>query len=326
MLDPMDQLRREHTSREAGRMKMRAPITVVTVLVIGVGVAVGLHQARMGNPVLGIILGVLIGLVGVLWSMAAQLLAEWDRGVVLRLGRFSRVAGPGFFMVIPIIETITRVVDMRIRTTPFYSESILTKDTVPVRVDAIAFWHVWDSQKAVLEVESYYQAISMTIQTAMRDIVGVHMLAEILAERERIGHRLQEILQAKAQAWGIAVNSIEIRDIMIPDELRDALSRQAQAERERQARTILGQAEMEIAEKFAEASKGYVDNPVALQLRAMNIVYEGLRNGGSLMLLPSTVLDTMNLGSMAALGLVQAAQGKLGKPPTGTPPPPAAGV
>ena len=198
---------------------------------------------------------------------------------------------------------------MRTRTTPFFAESILTKDTVPIQVDAIAFWHVWDSKKAVLEVENYYQAITMAIQTALRDIIGVHSLAEILAEREKISHTLQQVLESKAQAWGLHVNSIEIRDIMIPDNLKDALSKQAQAERELQARTILGQAEMDIAQKFAEASKGYVDNPVALQLRAMNIVYEGLKAGSSIMLVPSTVLDTMNLGSVAALGQSMTAKG-----------------
>ena len=209
--------------------------------------------------------------------MSAQMLAEWDRAVLLSLGRFRQIRGPGFFMIVPMLQSITRVVDMRTRTTPFFAESILTKDTVPIQVDAIAFWHVWDSKKAVLEVENYYQAITMAIQTALRDIIGVHSLAEILAEREKISHTLQQVLESKAQAWGLHVNSIEIRDIMIPDNLKDALSKQAQAERELQARTILGQAEMDIAQKFAEASKGYVDNPVALQLRAMNIVYEGVK-------------------------------------------------
>ena len=246
-----------------------------------------------------IILGVVVA---VLWSLSAQLLLEWDRAVILRLGHFRSVGGPGFFRIIPIIESVTRVVDMRVRTTPFYGEDMLTKDTVPVDLDAIAFWHVWDSKKAVLEVENYYQAIVLAVQTALRDIVGVHTLAEILSEREMIAQTLQKVLETKTEAWGITVNSIEIRDITIPDTLKDALSKQAQAERKRQSRVILGQAEMEIAEKFAEAAKGYLDNPIALQLRAMNIVYEGIRSGSSLMLVPSTVLDTMNLGGLAALG------------------------
>ena len=185
---------------------------------------------------------------------------------------------------------------------------MLTKDTVPVDLDAIAFWHVWDSKKSVLEVENYYQAIVLAVQTALRDIVGVHTLAEILSEREMIAQTLQKVLEVKTECWGITVNSIEIRDITIPEKLKDALSKQAQAERERQSRVILGQAEMEIAQKFAEAAKGYVDNPIALQLRAMNIVYEGIRAGSSLMLVPSTVLDTMNLGGLAALGAGQMRQ------------------
>lgn len=223
-------------------------------------------------------------------------------------------------MIAPIIDRVTRVVDMRVRTTTFYSEAMLTSDTVPVNIDAIAFWHVWDSQKAMLEVESYYQAIALAVQTALRDIVGVHSLAEILAERDKMGQTLQKVLEAKTEAWGISVSSIEIRDIAIPEGLKDALSKQAQAERERQARTILGQAEMDIAQKFAEASKGYLENPVALQLRAMNIVYEGIRAGGSLMLVPSTVLDTMNLGGLAALGALRM-QGQPGAESPTSPPP-----
>lgn len=308
MTDPLEQLRREHVSREMQRMKMRLPITLVTVAVIAAGVLLAIHLANRGRLGLGVAVGVSAGVLAVLWHLSAQLQAEWDRGVVLDLGRFRRVRGPGFFLIAPILHSVARVVDMRIRTTPFYGESMLTKDTVPVEVDAIAFWHVWDAQKAVLEVESYYQAITMAVQTALRDIVGVHTLADILAEREQISRTLQKVLEAKAEAWGISVNSIEIRDIMIPDNLKDALSKQAQAERERQARTILGQAEMEIAEKFAEASKGYLDNPIALQLRAMNIIYEGLRAGNSMMLVPAKVLDTMNLGSLAALGVAEEAR------------------
>ena len=310
MIDPMEQLRREHVARQVQRMKMRLPITLVTVAVLGVGILSGVYLASGGRLVMAVAVAV-SGLVAAsVWHLSAQLLAEWDRAIVLSLGRFRRVQGPGFFMIAPIFQSVARVVDMRIRTTPFYGESMLTKDTVPVEVDAIAFWHVWDAQKSVLEVESYYQAITMAVQTALRDIVGIHMLAEILAEREQIGHTLQKVLEAKAEAWGISVNSIEIRDIMIPDNLKDALSKQAQAERERQARTILGQAEMEIAQKFSEASKGYLDNPIALQLRAMNIIYEGLRAGNSIMLVPASVLDTMNLGSFAALGVAEQARGQ----------------
>ncbi|MDH4241301.1 MAG: slipin family protein [Phycisphaerae bacterium] len=238
-----------------------------------------------------------------LWSMTAQLLAEWDRAVVLRMGRFHSVRGPGFFLIMPIIDNAARIIDMRIRTTDFYSESMLTRDTVPVKVDAVAFWHVWDSKKAILEVESYYQAMVLAVQTALRDIVGLYALDEVLAEREKIAETLKTVLKDKSESWGINVNSIEIRDVSIPENLKDALSKQAQAERERLSRTILGQAELEIGEKFLEASKAYHDNPVALQLRAMNILYEGLRSGGSIMLIPSSTLDTMNLGGLAALAL-----------------------
>jgi len=315
MIDVMQQLRQEHLVRERARVAMRLPVLLVTFLIIAGGIVLGVYLRNNQWPVVGI--GVIVvGIVlAVLWHLSAQLLAEWDRAVVLRLGRFRSVRGPGFFMIVPILDSVARVVDMRTRTTPFYAESILTKDTVPVEIDAIAFWHVWDSQKAVLEVESYYQAITMAIQTALRDIVGVHMLAEILADRESVSRRLQTIIESKAEAWGLSVNSAEIRDIMIPDNLKDALSKQAQAERERQARSILGQAEMEIAQKFAEAARGYIDNPVALQLRAMNIIYEGMRAGSSIMLVPAKVLDTMNLGSMAAMGAALEGQNFKPQPP-----------
>jgi len=301
MSDPLVQLEKEHVEREARRLKTRGPVHLVTFLLVVGAVTAGVVLFRGQRVAAGIVVGVAGLVVAALWATSAHLLAEWDRGIVLRLGHFRSVRGPGFFMIMPLIDSMARVVDMRVRTTSFHSEEMLTSDTVPVAIDAIAFWHVWDSQKALLEVESYYQAITLAVQTALRDIVGVHSLAELLAERDKMGSTLQEVLQAKTEAWGISVTSIEIRDLTIPETLKDALSKQAQAERERQARNILGQAEMEIAQKFAEASKGYLDNPVALQLRAMNIIYEGIRAGGSLMLVPSSVLDTMNLGGLAAL-------------------------
>jgi len=302
MSDPLAQLEKEHVERETRRLKTKAPVHLVTVLVVVGAIASGVVLFRSHHVAAAMVAGIAGLIVAALWAVSAHLLAEWDRAIVLRLGHFRGVRGPGFFMILPLIDSVARVVDMRVRTTSFHSEEMLTSDTVPVAIDAIAFWHVWDSQKALLEVESYYQAITLAVQTALRDIVGVHSLAEMLAERDKMSRTLQEVLEAKTEAWGISVTSIEIRDIAIPEKLKDALSKQAQAERERQARTILGQAEMEIAQKFAEASKGYIDNPVALQLRAMNIVYEGIRAGGSLMLVPSSVLDTMNLGGLAALG------------------------
>ena len=305
MYDAMTQLNKDHAVRQIQRMKTYAPITLVTVLIVVGTVITGLLRLQAEDKTIAIATFIIGGIIAGLWSLSAHLLAEWDRALVLQLGRFRSVRGPGFFMIIPILESVIRIVDMRVRTTTFYSESMLTSDTVPVNIDAIAFWHVWDSQKALLEVESYYQAISLAVQTALRDIVGIHSLAEILSDREKVAKTLQKVLEAKTEAWGISVTSIEIRDIAIPENLKDVLSKQAQAERERQARGILGTAEMEIAEKFAMASKGYQDNPVALQLRAMNIVYEGIRAGGSLMIVPSSVLDTMNLGGIAALGQAQ---------------------
>ncbi len=305
MYDALAQLNKDHAVRQIQRMKTYAPITLVSIIIVIGTIVAGLFLVRADKIPAAVFTFIGGFILAALWSLSAHLLAEWDRALVLRLGHFRSVRGPGFFMIIPILESVIRIIDMRVRTTTFYSESMLTSDTVPVNIDAIAFWHVWDTQKALLEVESYYQAISLAVQTALRDIVGIHSLAEILSERDKVAKTLQQVLETKTEAWGITVTSIEIRDIAIPENLKDALSKQAQAERERQARSILGQAEMEIAEKFAVASKGYQENPVALQLRAMNIVYEGIRAGGSLMLIPSSVLDTMNLGGLAALGQVQ---------------------
>lgn len=303
-MNTMNQLNHEHQARQLSRIKTRTPVLLVGLLVAATGIGLGvLLFSQKGLFVWGIVCGVLGLVISWLWSMSAHLLAEWDRAVILRLGRFQSVKGPGFFMVIPIIDSVSRVVDMRIRTTDFYGESTLTRDTVPVDIDAIAFWHVWDSKKAVLEIESYYQAVTLAVQTALRDLVGLYKLDEILSKREEIAETLKRGLKEKTENWGISFNSIEIRDVSIPDKLKDALSKQAQAERERLSRTILGQAELEIGEKFLEASKAYHNNPVALQLRAMNILYEGLRAGGSIMLIPSSTLDTMNLGGLASLAM-----------------------
>jgi len=233
---------------------------------------------------------------------------QWERAVILRLGRFKSLKGPGPFFIIPIIESVVRSVDMRIRSTDFSSESTLTKDTVPVNVDAICFWMVWDAKKAILEVENFYLAIVLSAQTALRDIIGTHELAELLTHREKLGKRLQEILDEKTNPWGITVQSVEIRDIIIPKDLEDAMSKQAQAERERQARIILGTAETEIAEKFAQAAKQYESNPGAMHLRGMNMLFEGLKEKGSMIIVPSSALETMNLGAiggMAALSQVK---------------------
>ena len=303
-MDTMEQLNKEHEIRQLSRVKTKMPVILLGLLLGAAGIVPGVLLFFIwGNIVWGVAFCACGIVASSLWSMTAQLLAEWDRAVVLRMGRFHSVRGPGFFLIMPIIDNAARIIDMRIRTTDFYSESMLTRDTVPVKVDAVAFWHVWDSKKAILEVESYYQAMVLAVQTALRDIVGLYALDEVLAEREKIAETLKTVLKDKSESWGINVNSIEIRDVSIPENLKDALSKQAQAERERLSRTILGQAELEIGEKFLEASKAYHDNPVALQLRAMNILYEGLRSGGSIMLIPSSTLDTMNLGGLAALAL-----------------------
>jgi len=226
---------------------------------------------------------------------------QWERAIVLRLGRFQALRGPGPFFIIPIIESVTQSVDMRIRSTDFSSESTLTKDAVPVNVDAICFWMVWDAKKAILEVENFYQAIVLSAQTALRDIIGTHQLTEMLSHREQLGKKLQEILDEKTNPWGITIQSVEIRDIILPAELEDAMSKEAQAERERHARIILGTAETEIAEKFAQAAKQYQSNPVAMHLRGMNMLFEGLKEKGSMIIVPSSALDTMNLGAIGGL-------------------------
>lgn len=233
---------------------------------------------------------------------------QWERAIVLRLGRFHALKGPGPFFIIPIIETVTQSVDMRIRSTDFSSESTLTKDTVPVNVDAICFWMVWDAKKAILEVEDFYQAIVLSAQTALRDIIGTHQLSEMLTHREQLGKKLQKMLDDKTNPWGITVQSVEIRDIILPKDLEDAMSKEAQAERERHARIILGTAETEIAEKFAQAAKQYESNPVAMHLRGMNMLFEGLKEKGSMIIVPSSALDTMNLGAIGGLAALSQAR------------------
>ncbi len=236
-----------------------------------------------------------------LLSPCLQMAYEWERAVVLRFGRFRGLRGSGLFAVFPVIDKVANYVDQRIRVTDFKAETTLTKDTVPVNVDAIAFWMVWDAKKAVLEVENFETAVTLSAQTGLRDAIGRHELGEMLSHRDRLGREIQQVLDAKTSAWGITVQSVEIRDIIIPKELEDAMSRQAQAERERQSRIILSQAEMEIAESFERASEHYRNNPVALHLRAMNMVFEGLKNKGSMIIVPSTAVETMGLGAMGGL-------------------------
>jgi regulator of protease activity HflC (stomatin/prohibitin superfamily) len=234
-------------------------------------------------------------------SPALQMAWQWERAVILRFGRFRGLRGSGLFPIIPVVDKVSNYVDQRIRVTDFSAETTLTRDTVPVNVDAIAFWMVWDAEKSVLEVENFVDAITLSAQTGLRDAIGKHELADMLSHRDRLGKEIQQVLDAKTSAWGITVQSVEIRDIIIPKALEDAMSRQAQAERERQSRIILGTAETEIAAKFEEASHHYKNNPVALHLRAMNMVFEGLKQKGSMIIVPSTAVETMGLGAMGGL-------------------------
>ena len=236
-----------------------------------------------------------------LLAPSLQIAYQWEKAVILRFGKFRTLRGSGVFLVMPVIDKVANYVDQRIRVTDFKAETTLTKDTVPVNVDAIAFWMVWDAEKAVLEVADFEAAVILSAQTGLRDAIGKHELADMLSHRDRLGREIQEVLDAKTNAWGITIQSVEIRDIIIPKALEDAMSRQAQAERERQSRIILSNAEAEIAAKFSEASEFYKRNPAALHLRAMNMVFEGLKKKGSMIIVPSTAVETMGLGAMGGL-------------------------
>ena len=237
------------------------------------------------------------GSIGLLIAASVELVYQWDKVVILRAGKFRKVHGPGLFMLLPLLDRTAAFVDTRIRATDFSAEKTLTRDTVPVHVDALAFWMIWDARKAILEVENYVEAVVLSAQTALRDSIGKHDLASLLSEREQLGQEIQQALDAKTNPWGVSIMSVEITDIIIPKELENAMSKQAQAERERKSRVILSTAEVEIADKFEKAAAIYDKNPTAFQLRAMNIVYEGLRNNNSMMLMPSSALDSMNLGT-----------------------------
>ena len=237
-------------------------------------------------------------LAGVYCAYALKVAAQWQKAAVLRLGRYRGLRGPGLFHIIPVIDSVSQYVDQRVRVTDVRAETALTRDTVPVNVDAIVFWVVWNAEKAILEVMNFGEAIKLSAQTALRESIGRHELAQMITDREALGKELQRILDEKTNPWGITVQSVEIRDVQLPKELEDAMSRRAQAERERQARIILGTAETEISEKFAAASAVYQDNPVALHLRAMNMLYEAIKERGSMIIVPSSAVETMGLGSM----------------------------
>jgi regulator of protease activity HflC (stomatin/prohibitin superfamily) len=266
-------------------------------LVFCASVLLGLAVSRLVNSPGALIAG---GLVGIYFLFAIKIVDQWEKAALLRFGRYRGLRGPGLVFIIPVFETLSRVVDQRVRVSTVSAESTLTRDTVPVNVDAIIFWLVWNAEKAILEVEDFTQAISLGAQTALRESIGRHQLAQMITERETLGRELQRILDEKTTPWGITVQSVEIRDVRIPQTLENAMSQQAQAERERQARVILGDAEVQVSEKFAEASRVYNDNPGALHLRGMNMLYESMREKGSMVIVPSSAIESMGLGGTLA--------------------------
>lgn len=257
----------------------------------------GIAVEKFTNFPLLIVLG---GLIGVYFLFAIKVVDQWQKVALLRFGRYRGVRGPGLFLIIPIVETLSRYVDQRVRVTTVSAESTLTRDTVPVNVDAIIFWLVWNAEKSILEVEDFIQAITLGSQTALRESIGRHQLAEMITDRETLGQELQKVLDEKTTPWGITIQSVEIRDVRIPQALENAMSQQAQAERERQARVILGEAELQVSEQFAQASRVYADNPGALHLRGMNMLYEAIREKGAMVIVPSSAVETMGLGGTLA--------------------------
>jgi len=282
--------------RQRSEPEPRLPrMNVVAIALLIAAVAIGILLSRVvGNP-LPVIVMAIVGIVGMQSPRIAQ---QWERGIVLRLGKFIGLRGPGLFWVVPFVDSVSSWIDQRTITTSFAAEQTLTSDTVPVNVDAVLFWMVHDAQKAALEVQDYSQAVSWAAQTALRDIIGRTTLTDLLRGRERIESELQLLIDQRSNPWGVTVSSVEMRDVVIPGALQDAMSREAQAAREKQARIILGQAEMEIAHSFQEAAKSYHENPTALHLRAMNMLYEGLKEKGALMLIPSSAVESMGMGGL----------------------------
>ncbi|HMA18519.1 MAG TPA: slipin family protein [Thermoanaerobaculia bacterium] len=270
---------------------------MLLAVLIGVVAAIALRS----RPTAAVSAWIASIIVGVLLLFGLKIARQWERAVVLRFGKFAGLRGPGLFGIFPIVETVSHLIDQRVRVTDVTAESALTRDTVPVNVDAIVFWTVWDAEKSVLEVANYFDAVSLSAQTALREAIGRHMLAEMITEREKLGKELQAILDEKTNPWGITVHSVEIRDVKIPPDLEDAMSRQAQAERGRQARIILGTAETEIAARFVQAGDQYQDRPLALHLRAMNMLYEAIKEKGSMVIVPSSAVETMGLGGLSGL-------------------------
>jgi regulator of protease activity HflC (stomatin/prohibitin superfamily) len=284
------QLKSALPAPNAPRLNIVAAIVFLAPLILGI-VATAMKFTSPIAVILGLILGLLL-------AQSPKVAKQWEKGIVLRLGRFVGIRGPGLFWIVPLIDSVSSWIDQRIITTNFVAEQTLTSDTVPVNVDAVLFWMVYDPEKAALEVQDYQQAVSWAAQTALRDIIGRTALTELLRGRERIEEELGKLIDERSNPWGVTVQSVEMRDVVIPDALQDAISREAQASREKQARIILGQAEVEIAALFDKAAESYKENPTALHLRAMNMLYEGLKEKGALMLVPSTAVESMGMGGL----------------------------
>src|SRR6202163_3669519 len=293
MIVPSMLAKRGDDAMRTDRLAVRISSIGLTLFVISLAIGLG-ASALTGSPAPLFAMA----LVGLYFLFAIRVANQWERAAVLRFGKYIGLKGPGLFHLIPIVDTISRYVDQRVRVANVSAESTLTRDTVPVNVDAIVFWMVWNAEKSILEVQDYGQAIQLSAQTALRESIGRHELHQMVAERELLGHELQRILDEKTNPWGITVQSVEIRDVQIPQELQDAMSREAQADRERHARIILGEAETQISASFAQAAEVYRDNPVALHLRAMNMLYEAIKEKGAMVIVPSSAVETMGLGGM----------------------------
>ena len=303
---PKSRSRKSASVKTVPQVDVRA--NVVSIVILLASIASGASASISQRNPAGIIIGVALGLI---LMQSPKVARQWERAVVLRLGRYQGLRGPGLFWIVPFIDGVTSWIDQRVITTNFNAEETLTSDTVPVNVDAVLFWMVYDPEKAALEVQDYARAVSWAAQTALRDIIGRTSLTDLLRGRERIEGELQKLIDDRCTPWGVTVQSVEMRDVVIPSSLQDAMSREAQASREKQARIILGQAEVEIANLFQEAARSYQDNPTALHLRAMNILYEGLKEKGALMLVPSTAVESMGLGGL--LGAAATRQTSLSK-------------
>ena len=275
--------------------------TLIFIVIFGIGTGVTYAMYNVSANVQTVWIGVIAFFVALFVSLAIKVADQWDKAVILRLGKFRSLQGPGLFFIIPVIDSIAYWIDTRVITASFKAEKTLTKDTVPVDVDAVLFWKVLDPKKAALDVADYQSAISWASQTALRDVIGKTMLSDMLEGREKISNELQKIIDERTEPWGINVISVEVKDVLIPSALEDAMSMQAQAERERQARVILGDSERQVAEKCGEAARTYANDPIALHLRAMNMLYEGLKDNATIVIVPSTAVETMQLGGLAGM-------------------------